>query len=75
MATRLEQQMDAVIDKLDSMDKKLFHDNGIECIQSKLNRHDRVLISQEGRWKWLFGVSTLLLVSVLGKIIYDVIWC
>jgi len=75
MATRLEQQVDAIFEKLESMNKRLFRDNGNECMQSKINRHDRLLSSQEGRWKWVFGVSTLLLVSVLGKIIYDVVWC
>ena len=75
MATRLEQQVDAIFEKLESMDKRLFIDNGNECMQSKINRHERLLSSQEGRWKWVFGVSTLLLVSVLGKIIYDVVWC
>jgi len=75
MATRLEQQVDAIFEKLESMNKRLFRDNGNECMQSKINRHDRLLSSQEGRWKWVAGVSTLLLVSVLGKIIYDIVWC
>ncbi len=28
---------------LNSINKKLFVDNGVECIQSKINRHDKFL--------------------------------
>jgi hypothetical protein len=67
-------QLEVIFDKLDSIDKRLFHDNGNECMQSKVNRHEQVVAVQEKRWKWLFGTTASLVVVVLGRIIYDVIW-
>ena len=36
-----KERFDEIMAKLHSLDRKLFKDNGIECVQSKINRHDR----------------------------------
>ncbi len=72
--TSLEHQIEIIFKKLDSIDKRLFHDNGNECMQSKVNRHEQVVVAQERRWKWVFGTTTALFIMVLGRIIYDMIW-
>ncbi len=70
----IEKQLEVIFDKLDSIDKRLFHDNGNECMQSKVNRHDQLVTAQEKRWKWLLGTTVSLVIMVLGRIIYDVVW-
>ncbi len=70
----IEKQLDVIFTKLDKIDQRLFQDNGGECIQSKVNRHDQIVTTQEKRWKWIFGTTTTLFVMVLGRILYDFIW-
>ena len=70
----LEHQLKVIFEKLDRMDKRLFMDNGGECIQSKVNRHDQMVKTQEKRWKWILTVCTGLFMMVLGRIIYDGTW-
>lgn len=69
-----DKQLDVIFDKLDSIDKRLFHDNGGECLQSKVNRHEQMVNAQEKRWKWVLGTTSALIIMVLGRIVYDVIW-
>ena len=69
-----DKQVDAIINKLNSIERRLFMDNGGECLQSKVNRHDQIVTIQEKRWKGLFGTTIALFVMVLGRILYDVIW-
>ena len=69
-----DKQADVIFSKLDSIEQRLFKDNGGECLQSKVNRHEQLVIVQEIRWKWLFGTTTALFVMVLGRILYDVLW-
>lgn len=35
-----EEALDRIEIKLNSIEQRLFHDNGKECLQSKINRHD-----------------------------------
>ena len=73
MAT-VDEQLILVIAKLDGMEKRLFHDNGGECLQSKINRHEQIVAAQERRWKWVLGTTTCLICIVLGRILFEVIW-
>ena len=70
----VEKQLEIIFDKLDSIDKRLFHDNSNECMQSKVNRHEQIVTTQEKRWKLLLGTTISLVVMVLGRIVYDVVW-
>lgn len=73
MATTSE-QFDILFNKLDKIDQRLFKDNGSECLQSKVNRHEQMVTAQEKRWKWVLGTTTALVIMVLGRILYDTIW-
>ncbi len=73
MAT-VEKQLDVIFKKLDKMEQRLFRDNGNECIQSKVNRHEQLVTAQEKRWKWFFATTTVLFIMVSGRIIYDIVW-
>ncbi len=70
----VEQQLDIIFKKLDVMEGRLFRDNGNECLQSKVNRHEQIVTIQEKRWKWVLGTSVSLFLMVFGRIIYDIIW-
>ncbi len=70
----IDKQLEVIFEKLDSIDKRLFFDNGGECMQSKVNRHEQTVAAQEKRWKWVLGTTTALLVVVFGRIVYDIIW-
>ena len=69
-----EKQLAVIFKKLDSIEKGLFKDNGGECLQSKVNRHEQLVTTQEKRWKWVLGTSSTLLIVVLGRILYDIRW-
>ena len=69
-----DKQLEIIFEKLDSIDKRLFHDNGGECLQSKVNRHEQTVIAQERRWKWILVTTSSLIVMILGRIVYDIIW-
>ncbi len=58
---------DAILVKLDSMDKRLFHDNGNESLQSKVNRIHGIVLNQELRWKWVFGIVAVLVTGLIAK--------
>ena len=73
MAT-VDKQLDVIFKKLDNIDQRLFRDNGNECLQSKVNRHEQIVVAQEKRWKWVLGTTTALMIMVLGRILYDIIW-
>ena len=70
----VEKQLEIIFDKLDSIDKRLFHDNGNECMQSKVNRHEQIVTTQEKRWKLLLGTTISLVAMVLGRIVFDIVW-
>ena len=70
----IDKQLDVIFKKLDCIDKRLCHDNGGECLQSKVNRHDQIVITQEKRWKWVLGTTTALVLMILGRILFDIIW-
>ena len=70
----IDKQLEVIFEKLDRMDKRLFHDNGGECLQSKVNRHDQIVTAQEKRWKWVLGTGMTLVLMVLGRILFDIIW-
>ena len=48
-------------DKLDSLMDKLFIDNGNECLQSKINRHNNWI---KGMMGFLAGLWTVVLVVI-----------
>jgi len=51
-----------VILKLDSLNNRLFVDNGTECLQSKINRHDKLLTTMT----WALGIAYVTLLSIMG---------
>jgi len=71
--TKITESNNAVISKIDCLDKKLFHDNGAECLQSKINRHELDIKAQEKYWKWVFGVITVVMIGLISKGIYALV--
>jgi len=63
-------QLQEILAEVKHIKHKLFQDNGSECLQSKINRHDSAIEDQESRWKWVAGTLTALCVAVFGKLIY-----
>ena len=57
------EQFDKIISQLDNIEKRLFIDNGKECIQSKINRHDGFL-KVIG---WTLGVIFIAVAGVIVK--------
>lgn len=65
----MSDRIDAIFEKLDSMDKRLFHDNGGECLQTKINRHDDWIKAQKSIQRWLVTlVAGALILSCLNMI-------
>jgi hypothetical protein len=62
--------------KLDDIDNRLFHDNGNESLQSKINRfgqwsenHDKIQTKTVSFWYWLIPI-----VISIGLIVLDRLW-
>ncbi len=63
-----------LFDKLDSIDKRLFHDNGTESLQSKINRvslwaenHDKLEVKTISFWYWLIPIVVSIGIVILDK--------
>ncbi len=67
--TRSECQMatDKVLAKLESIDNRLFHDNGSVSIQTRLAKHDQIL--QALTWVTSIVVGALLVSIVSGVVV------
>ena len=65
-----EERFDKIDETLETLNKNLFRDNGGECIQSKLNRHDEFIESHDARAKSynkrLWGILMVILVQLLA---------
>lgn len=55
-----------VLDKLDSIEKRLFKDNGTLSIQTRIERHEQIL--RVLLWAASIVAGTLLTVGVLGMV-------
>ena len=55
-----------ILEKLDSIDKRLFHDNGTISIQTRIERHEQIL--KVLLWATSIVVGTGLTSGVLGLI-------
>jgi len=64
---RAEETDKLILSKLDSFDKKLFMDNGAECLQSKINRHDRWIKAVAGFLVVLGAATTTIAVRLITK--------
>ncbi len=63
------------IDKvLESMDKKLFRDNGGECVQSKLNRHDEFIERHDARAKSYNKRLWAIIMLVIAQFVGYAVW-
>ena len=65
-----------IFDKLDNIDKRLFHDNGSESLQSRINRFGQWIENNEtysakkaSFWYWLIPV-----IVGVGIVIIDKLW-
>ena len=56
-----------VIEKLDGIEKRLFHDNGTLSIQTRLEKHESILRAL--LWALSIVVGTVLTSSVMGLIL------
>lgn len=59
-----KEEFHEIKDLLNSINKKLFIDNGVECIQSKINRHDKFLQI----FSYILGV---IFVSMVGMVVHN----
>lgn len=63
----MSDRIDAIFEKLDSIDKRLFHDNGGECLQTEVNRHDDWIKTQKSMQRWLITlVAGAMILSLLN---------
>lgn len=65
-----KERFDEIIEKIDSLDKKLFHDNGNECLQTKINSHAQLLKTNEARWKYMFGIVSVIVIGLVSRGLY-----
>jgi len=56
-----------VLEKLDSIEKRLFHDNGTLSIQTRIERHEQIL--KVLLWASSIVVGTILTSGVMGLIL------
>jgi hypothetical protein len=56
-----------VLEKLESIDKRLFHDNGTLSIQTRIERHEQIL--RVILWASAIVIGTLLTSAVMGLIL------
>jgi len=56
-----------VLEKLDSIEKRLFHDNGTVSIQTRIERHEQIL--KVLLWASSIIVGTILTSAVMGLIL------
>jgi len=55
-----------ILDKMDAIEKRLFHDNGTLSIQTRIERHEQILKAL--LWATSIVVGTLLTAGVMGLI-------
>ena len=56
-----------VLEKLDSIEKRLFRDNGTLCIQTRIDRHEQIL--KVLLWTTSIVVGAFLTAGVMGVIL------
>ena len=60
-------KLDKFDDKLDKFNDRLFMDNGRECLQSKINRHDDWVKRFGGFLVCLWGVVIIVITALVKK--------
>ena len=70
-----QKMFEKLFDKMDGIDKKLFHDNGTESLQSRTNffsqwivNHDKTETKNASFWYWLIPLTVSVGIIILNKI-------
>lgn len=69
MPSEYKERLDEILEGLKAINDRLFKDNGGECLQSKINRHEQSINTQEKRWKYVITTLTALCIGVFGRLI------
>ncbi len=67
--TVCKDKFEDILKEIKTIQKGLFIDNGEESVQSKLNRHDRILVRTAKLYLWIAGALGGILGSVITALI------
>ena len=65
--TICKQEFQDISEKLDKLNDRLFMDNGRECLQSKINRHNDWIKRFGGFLACLWGVVIIVITALVKK--------
>lgn len=70
--TKEEKMQEEILERLTSIEKRLFHDNGGECLQSKVNRVNTTVKYIVGCLVFVAGATVTLMVDFIKGLLIGI---